>query len=134
MKNNTLIKTSHLYKRLFLYVKPFWVILTLGILANILYSCIDAGFTYLMRPFLDKSFVSIDTEFIKKIPLVVFIGITLRGLVSSLGSYCMTWVARSVVKVLRQKVFAHITCLPADFYDEATSGQMLSKILYRRVI
>ena len=68
--------------------------------------------------------------FIKKIPLIVLIGITLRGLVSSLGSYCMTWVARSVVKVLRQKVFAHIIHLPADFYDEATSGQMLSKILY----
>ncbi|MFI4918743.1 MAG: lipid A export permease/ATP-binding protein MsbA, partial [Legionellales bacterium] len=36
----------------------------------------------------------------------------------------------SVVKVLRQKVFAHILHLPADFYDEATSGQLLSKILY----
>ncbi len=42
----------------------------------------------------------------------------------------MTWVARSVVKVLRQRVFAHIIRLPADYYDEATSGQLLSKILY----
>lgn len=69
-------------------------------------------------------------DFIKKIPYIVLIGITLRGLVSSLGSYCMTWVARSVVKVLREKVFNHILRLPADFYDQATSGQMLSKILY----
>jgi subfamily B ATP-binding cassette protein MsbA len=42
----------------------------------------------------------------------------------------MTWVARSVVKVLRQRVFAHMLHLPADYYDEATSGQILSKILY----
>lgn len=42
----------------------------------------------------------------------------------------MTWVARSVVNVLRQRVFAHIVRLPADYYDEATSGQLLSKILY----
>lgn len=42
----------------------------------------------------------------------------------------MTWVARSVVKVLREKVFTHVSRLPADFYDEATSGQLLSKILY----
>jgi ATP-binding cassette, subfamily B, bacterial MsbA len=130
MKNKRTVKTSILYKRLLAYVKPFWPILALGIFANILYSLIDAGFTYMMRPFFDKSFINVDMDFIKKIPYIVLIGITLRGLVSSLGSYCMTWVARSVVKVLRERVFTHILHLPADFYDEATSGQMLSKILY----
>lgn len=128
--NKSLIKTKVLYKRLLSYVKPFWPVLALGILANVLYSVIDAGFTYMMRPFLDKGFINLDVEFIKKIPLIVLFGITLRGLVSSAGSFCMTWTARSVVKVLRQKVFAHILRLPSDYYDEATSGQMLSKILY----
>lgn len=130
MKNKLTVKTSVLYKRLLSYVKPFWPVLALGIGANILYSLIDAGFTYMMRPFFDKGFINIDLAFIKKIPYIVLIGITLRGLVSSLGSYCMTWVARSVVKVLREKVFNHVLRLPADFYDEATSGQLLSKILY----
>ncbi|CDZ77463.1 Lipid A export ATP-binding/permease protein MsbA [Legionella massiliensis] len=123
-------KTGPLYRRLLSYVKPFWPVLLLGVFANILYSIIDAGFTYMMRPFLDKGFIHIDMDFVKKIPFIVLIGITVRGLVSSLGSYCMTWVARSVVKVLRQRVFAHIVKLPADYYDEATSGQLLSKILY----
>ncbi|RUR18825.1 lipid A export permease/ATP-binding protein MsbA [Legionella sp. km535] len=130
MKNNAPVKTRLLYRRLLSYVKPFWPVLLLGIFANIFYSGIDATFTYMTKPFLDKGFINIDMSFVKKIPLIVLIGITLRGVVSSLGSYCMTWVARSVVKVLRQKVFAHIVHLPADFYDEATSGQMLSKILY----
>ena len=123
-------KAGPLYRRLLVYVKPFWPMLLLGISANILYSGIDAGFTYLMRPFLDKGFINIDMNFVKKIPLIVLIGITVRGLVSAMGSYCMTWVARSVVKVLRQRVFTHIIRLPADYYDEATSGQLLSKILY----
>lgn len=123
-------KTGPLYWRLLSFVKPFWPILLLGIFANIFYSVIDAGFTYLMRPFLDKGFINIDMEFVKRIPLIVLVGITVRGLISSLGSYCMTWVARSVVKVLRQRVFSHIIKLPSDYYDEATSGQLLSKILY----
>lgn len=119
-----------LYARLFSVVKPFWPMLLLGVLANMTYSGIDAGFTYLMRPFLDKGFISVDMVFVKKIPLMVLFGITLRGLVSAAGSYCMTWVARSVVKVMRQRVFSHILSLPSDYYDEATSGQLLSKILY----
>lgn len=130
MKKITYGKAGPLYRRLFVYVKPFWPMLLLGLFANMLYSGIDAGFTYMMRPFFDKSFIDIDISFIKKIPLIILIGITVRGLVSAVGSYCMTWVARSVVKVLRQRVFLHIVRLPADYYDEATSGQLLSKILY----
>lgn len=130
MKTKTNRRFGALYSRLFTYVKPFWPMLLLGVSANILYSCVDAGFTYLMRPFLDKGFINIDMPFVKQIPLIVLLGITFRGLVSAAGSYCMTWVARSVVKVLRQKVFAHIIRLPSDYYDEATSGQLLSKILY----
>lgn len=128
MQNKT--NNLHLYKRLLSYVKPFWPVLVLGIFANMIYSGIDAGFTYMTRPFLDKGFIHLDLDFVKKIPLIILVGITCRGLVSALGSYCMTWVARSVVKVLRERSFAHIVRLPADFYDEATSGQMLSKILY----
>lgn len=123
-------KTGPLYRRLLTYVKPFWPILALGVLANVLYSGIDATFTYMMRPFLDKGFIDVDMAFVKKIPWFVLVGITLRGLVSALGSYCMTWVARSVVKVLRQRVFSHLLRMPADYYDKSSSGQMLSKILY----
>lgn len=122
--------TAALYRRLFAYVKPFWPILALGVVANILFSGIDAGFTYMMRPFLDKSFIHLDLDFVKHIPFLVLVGIMLRGLVNALGSYCMTWVARSVVQVLRQRVFAHIIRLPADYYDQANSGELLSKILY----
>lgn len=119
-----------LYRRLLLNAKPFWWVLLLGLIANMVYSMIDAGFTYMMRPFLDKGFIHLDLAFVKQIPWIVLFGITLRGSVSAIGSYCMTWVARSVVNVLRQRVFAHIVRLPADYYDEATSGQLLSKMLY----
>lgn len=51
MKKKPTVKTSILYKRLLTYVKPFWPILALGVFANMLYSLIDAGFTYMMRPF-----------------------------------------------------------------------------------
>lgn len=130
MKKNNSSSALVLYKRLFQYVKPFSLILLLGIIANILNSVIDAGLTYMVREFFEKGLVKLDLNFVKKIPLILFLAIAARGLMGAVGGYCMTWVARSVIKVLRQQVFAHIIRLPADFYDEATSGQLLSKILY----
>jgi subfamily B ATP-binding cassette protein MsbA len=84
----------------------------------------------MMRPFLDRGLINIDMDFVRQIPLILLVGITIRGFMSSLGSYCMTWVARSVVKSLRQQVFSHIIQLPVSYYDQATSGQFLSKILF----
>ncbi len=130
MQQSKLLQTKVLYRRLLTYVKPFWPLLMLGLFASVLYSLIDAGFTYLMRPFLDRGFIHLDMDFVKKIPWIVLIGITVRGFVSALGGYCMTSVARSVVNVLRQHVFSHILYLRASDYDKATSGQFLSKILY----
>lgn len=119
-----------LYSRLLTYVKPFWPILMIGLFANMLSAGIDAGFTYMMRPFLDKGLIELDPHFVKIIPVIILVGVICRGLVSAFGGYCMTSVARSVVTVLRQTVFAHIVRLPADYYDESPSGQLLSKILY----
>ncbi|MCR9192332.1 MAG: lipid A export permease/ATP-binding protein MsbA [Gammaproteobacteria bacterium] len=123
-------KRLALLRRLLTFVKPFWPVMVLGVVANIAYSGIDAGLTYMLRPFLDKGFIQTDMAFVKTIPWMLLFGISLRGLVSAVGSYSMTSVARSVVNSLRQKVFSHILRLPADYYDEATSGQLLSKILY----
>lgn len=59
-------KAGPLYRRLISYIKPFWPMVLLGVFANVIYSLIDAGFTYMMRPFLDKGFINVDIDFIKK--------------------------------------------------------------------
>jgi subfamily B ATP-binding cassette protein MsbA len=119
-----------LYKRLFKYILPFWPMLLFGIVANMLYSGIDAGLTYMLRPFMDKSFIERDMAFALNIPLVIFFCVSIRGFVSGIGGYCMTHVARAVVKVFRQHVFRRLLQLPVSYYDKSPSGQLLSKLLY----
>ncbi len=61
-------RTSVIYKRLLTYVWPFRHVLILGIIANVLYSCVDAGFTYLIKPAMDKGFSGEHLAFVKLIP------------------------------------------------------------------
>lgn len=123
-------KTRALYRRLMISVKPFRTMLIVGLLANFLFAGVDAGFTYLLKPFLNKSFVDKDIAFVHWIPLIILCGVIIRGIVSALAGYCMTSVARSVIKSFRQQIFSHLICLPARYYDRVSSGQLLSKILY----
>ncbi|OGV30436.1 MAG: lipid A export permease/ATP-binding protein MsbA [Legionellales bacterium RIFCSPHIGHO2_12_FULL_35_11] len=129
-KKITVTENIKLLHRLSKLVQPFWRVLLLGVCANIIYTLIDTGLTYMTRSFLEKGFIQVDLNFVKTIPLILLVVITGRGIVSSVAGYCMTYVARSVVKVLRQTVFSHVIKLPSSYYDNAPSGQLLSKILY----
>lgn len=119
-----------LFKRLIPFIKAHKRMLILGVLANISFVGIDAFATYLIKPLMDKSFVEQDVAFVKQIPLVLFFGITLRGLILGFGGYCMTYVSRAVVTRLRQRLFSHLLRLPVPDYDKYSSGSLLSKLLY----
>jgi subfamily B ATP-binding cassette protein MsbA len=118
------------YSRLFIYVRRYLPALGVAILASMLYSGIDAWFVYFLEPLLNKGLVAKNLHFLKLAPLMVLIAFILRSLASFFSNYNLASVSRNVIMCMRQDMFAHLQRLPAQFYDHATSGQVLSVILY----
>lgn len=119
-----------LYKRLLTYVLPFWPAFVIGILGSIVYSSVDAWLVHFLTPLLNKGFIQHDAHFVHWLPAIV-IGIFLvRGTANIASDYFMTSVARSVVRVFRQKLFQHYQQMPASEYDKSSSGNLLSAIIY----
>jgi subfamily B ATP-binding cassette protein MsbA len=121
---------GQLYLRLLKYARFYWVALVIGIVGNALYSGVDASLTYFLKPVLDKGFIGKDIHFLKVLPLIVLGIFLLRGIANFLGSYFMSYVARSIVMRFRQDIFAHLLKSPATFYDKSSSGNILSVIIY----
>jgi len=44
--------------------------------------------------------------------------------------FCISWVGRKVILVLREKMFSKLLLLPKEFYDTATSGEIISKFTF----
>jgi subfamily B ATP-binding cassette protein MsbA len=118
------------YKRLFTYVRHYWVMLAVAMAASIVYSGIDAWFVYFLEPLLNKGLVQKDAHFLKWAPFMVLIAFMLRGVANFFSTYNIASVSRNVIMRMRQDMFAHLQRLPARFYDHSTSGQILSVILY----
>lgn len=118
------------YKRLLKYVRSHWLIFIIGIIGVALSSCIDAAFAWMLKPILDKGFIARDITFIKWAPLFIILGFAFRGLTSFVADYCIAWVGRTVVMALRQDLFRHVLHLPAAFYDQYSSGQIISTLIY----
>ncbi|MBM3385122.1 MAG: lipid A export permease/ATP-binding protein MsbA, partial [Betaproteobacteria bacterium] len=54
----------------------------------------------------------------------------LRGILSFASSYCLAWVAHRVVLDLRAEMFSRLVRFPAKYFDDHSSGAVLSKVAY----
>lgn len=119
-----------IYARLFTYVRRYWPSLAIAVVASMVYSGIDAWFVHFLEPLLNKGLFARNREFLHTAPYLVLGAFVMRGLMSFLSSYNLASVSRNVIMRLRQDMFSHLQRMPARFYDHATSGQLLSIILY----
>jgi subfamily B ATP-binding cassette protein MsbA len=126
-KNSTSVQV---YRRLLKAAAPYWWAFGLGVVGNALIATSDACITYYFKPLIEKGFIERDELFIRWIPIVVVTFFIARGAAYFMASYFMSWVGRSVVRDFRQKMIAHLMNLPATFYDQRTTGELLSKINY----
>lgn len=122
--------TFYTFRRLLGYVKNYWGWFVLGIIGTILLAGTDAGLIWFLKPLLNKGFVDKDRHFIHYLPLILVLAFVVRGLANFSSSYCLARVARSNVMHIRRGVLAKLLQLPAAFYDNTTSGQLLSTIIY----
>jgi subfamily B ATP-binding cassette protein MsbA len=118
------------YRRLLTYVWPYRYAFALAIFGNILYGVVDAGLLKLMQPLLDEGFVGHNPVFIRWLPFAIIAIFVVRGLATFLSTYFMGWVGRNVVMNFRLEIFKHLLTLPTSYFDRATSGEILSKIIY----
>ncbi len=124
------LSSLHIYQRLLKAAVPYWWAFALGILGNTLIAISDGWITYGLKPLIEKGFIERDEVFIRWVPIVIIAFFVARGISYFLASYFMSWVGRSVVRDFRRKMVTHLMCLPALFYDQKTTGELLSKINY----
>ena len=59
------------------------------------------------------------------IPLIMFF----RGLTGFLNIYCLQWVGSRAIADLRVRLFRHLLDLSAGFYNQTSSGQLISRVM-----
>ncbi len=118
------------YRRLLGYVRPYWWIFALALLGMAVDAGTQAGFAYLMKPLLDESFVKKNPDVILIVPPLIIVLFLARGIAAFLATYGMSVVGRHVIRDLRAQMFRQYLRLPTRYYDNASSGQMISRLTY----
>ncbi|MDA8129844.1 MAG: lipid A export permease/ATP-binding protein MsbA [Betaproteobacteria bacterium] len=119
-----------LYGRLLGYVKPYWRMFALSIVALILTAATEPALPALFKPLLDKGFVAKDQAFIRWVPVLLLALFLARGVTSFVSTYCMAWVGSRLVMDLRAAMFDKLMTLPTRYFDQNPSGQLIAHLAF----
>jgi subfamily B ATP-binding cassette protein MsbA len=118
------------YRRLLALAFVHWKIFAVSIVGMVLVAGTDTALAAFMKPLMDDGFVNRDLETIRQLPLIL-VGIFLvRVFAIFISMYCISWVGRKVIMGLRESMFSKLLLLPKAFYDNATSGEIISKFTF----
>ena len=118
------------YRRLLALAFVHWKIFAVSIVGMILVAGTDTALAAYMKPLMDDGFVNRDLETIRRLPLILVGIFIVRVFAIFISMYCISWVGRKVIMVLREGMFSKLLCLPKAFYDNATSGEIISKFTF----
>lgn len=124
------VKGADTYKRLLRYVVPYRRQFAVAVLGMVGYALTDTAFAALMKPMLDGSFVNQDESAIVIVPLMIIGIFLLRGVAGFASTYYIAWIGWRVIKQLRGEIFEKYLTLPTAFYDQASSGELISRITF----
>ena len=83
---------------------------------------------FLVKPVLDDIFFNKDTLMLKIIPVAVILIYFLRGLATYVQDYLMNYVGETIIRRLRDDLYAHIQDLPIAFFHKEKTGVLMSRI------
>ena len=121
---------ARLYRRLLQYVIPYWRTFIISIVSMLVLAASDPAIPALMQPMLDGAFVEKDPATMKWVPILFVVLFAIRGFASYANGVALYWVSNKVVMDLRQEMFIRMLSLPSAYYDECSSGSLLSKFTY----
>ena len=123
---STWVTFKRLWPLISLYKAGLWV----AIVALVVNALSDTYMISLLKPLLDEGFGSADSDFLKKMPFIILAMMFIRGLSGFISGYCMSWVASNVVMRIRRQIFNHFMHMPVSYFDQESTGRLLSRITY----
>jgi len=110
--------------------RPYWKMVFVSIILSLMVSGITAAIAWSVKPALDEIFADKKYEYLKLVPVAVFLLFAFKGVLDFGQSFIMKAAGVKLVRETRNRLFAHILNLPIGYFNKESSGLILSRIMY----
>jgi subfamily B ATP-binding cassette protein MsbA len=119
------------YRRLLRYLRPHVWIIVAALVPAAVYALLGTFVPLLLSQWVDAlKDVVLNADRAWQIPLAIAVLFPIRAAMDFLMVYGLAWMGRSVIRELRGEVFGHYLALPARYFDQGSSGVLISRLTY----
>ncbi len=118
------------YRSLLRYVKPYRLVFSLALFGAVIDAAMKGLFVWMLSPIFEQGFTQQNAQWIHWIPFFVIGIFFVRSIGNFMAAYGFTWVGRKIINDLRREIFSKYLRLPQRFYDQHTTGGLLSRMIY----
>ncbi len=123
-------EVREVYGRLWRYVTPHKLIGMIAVIGMASTALIEGTLVLLLEPLMDDALVAQNLNTAKWLPFAFVTIFVLRGISGFATEASLGWIGRSVISSLRRDVFRKFLTLPTRFFDNQTTGPLLSRLTY----
>lgn len=124
------LSTWKTFKRLWPRISSFKPYLVVVVICLVINGASDTYLLSLIQPLLDKGFAENDRSFLFNLAFIVVGLFLIRGVSNYVSAYTLAWVSGKIVMGIRQDLFSHFVYSPVSFFDQNSTGRLLSRITY----
>jgi subfamily B ATP-binding cassette protein MsbA len=84
---------------------------------------------YMVKPLLDEVFFNKNERLIAVLPLLLLLVFLFKGIFYFIYSYLLEKVGQSVIRDLRDRIYAHLFRMSLDFFHQHPTGELISRII-----
>jgi len=111
------------------FLRPYWLIVTVGLLLSVVLTGIGLAPPYLIRTLIDSIFIDHRDDLL---PILTLALLGVYGANTVLGiavNYILSYLGQKVIYDMRHGVYEHLQRLSLGFYDRMSSGRILSRVM-----
>ncbi len=117
-----------IYQRLLTLSAPYRTLLVIGLVGMVIEALAGGGFTWMMRPIINQTFIVRDAGASMLLPLAIVGLFVARGIAGYLTDISMAKAGRSIARDLRVQVLGKYLRLPGQRFDSEPVPSMLVKL------
>jgi subfamily B ATP-binding cassette protein MsbA len=87
-----------------------------------------AGLAYVVKPLIDEVFIEKNELKLYIVPLLLILVQTAQGVGKYIQVYYISFVGQDIIRIIRDKLLAHILTLDIEFFQKKHGGELISRI------
>ncbi len=123
------MKHKSLYRRILVYMRPYWwPHFTFAVICMLLFSATNGAMPFLVRHIFDDVFTNKNLWALKVLPVAILGTFVFRGIVGFGSTYLTEYVGQRIIADMRNALNDHIQHLSLSFFNRTPTGTIVSRV------